>query len=126
MRFRSIKLLLICSETYFALPLFFPRLGTHAFHSVLSVKRTTYAQAGVLGALYRDLTRPRYRGTKRRLGRLAAASLQRMRAQPIPRLGTPVDVARAILFLADRETGFITGQNIYVGGGAELLHSGTL
>ncbi len=36
---------------------------------------------------------------------------------PVGRLGTPEDVARAILFLADRGSDFITGQTIGIDGG---------
>jgi NAD(P)-dependent dehydrogenase (short-subunit alcohol dehydrogenase family) len=36
---------------------------------------------------------------------------------PMPRLGTPDDVASAALFLASDEATFITGENILVDGG---------
>jgi NAD(P)-dependent dehydrogenase (short-subunit alcohol dehydrogenase family) len=36
---------------------------------------------------------------------------------PMPRLGTPDDVANAALFLASDEATFITGENILVDGG---------
>lgn len=36
---------------------------------------------------------------------------------PVGRLGTPEDVARAILFLADEKSSFITGQTIGIDGG---------
>ena len=36
---------------------------------------------------------------------------------PVGRLGTPEDVARAVLFLASPESGFITGQTLFVCGG---------
>ena len=36
---------------------------------------------------------------------------------PVGRLGTPQDVARALLWLADEGSGFITGQIIGVNGG---------
>ncbi len=39
---------------------------------------------------------------------------------PVGRLGTPADVARAILFLADDASGFITGQTLFVCGGASV------
>jgi len=39
---------------------------------------------------------------------------------PVRRLGTPADVGRVVLFLCDRESGFITGQIWYVCGGASL------
>ena len=39
---------------------------------------------------------------------------------PVKRVGTPGDVARATLFLAAPENGFITGQTLFVCGGASL------
>ena len=36
---------------------------------------------------------------------------------PLPRLGTPTDVARAALFLASDEATYITGANLMVDGG---------
>lgn len=39
---------------------------------------------------------------------------------PVRRLGQPADVARAVLFLADPAAGFITGQTLYVCGGASV------
>jgi NAD(P)-dependent dehydrogenase (short-subunit alcohol dehydrogenase family) len=41
-------------------------------------------------------------------------------AIPVQRLGRSEDVARAVMFFADRHNGFITGQNLYVCGGASL------
>jgi 3-oxoacyl-[acyl-carrier protein] reductase len=52
--------------------------------------------------------------------------LKKAQMNPIPRLGTPEDVAFAVLFFAADEAEFITGQNLYVGGGADLWTSGTL
>lgn len=42
------------------------------------------------------------------------------RAIPAGRLGTPDDVANAVLFFADAASGFITGQTLYVCGGASV------
>ncbi|KAH8117879.1 hypothetical protein DFH11DRAFT_863934 [Phellopilus nigrolimitatus] len=53
-------------------------LGTHAFHSVLSIKRTVYTHAGVLGALRTDLERARFRGLRRKLKGIARESLEKM------------------------------------------------
>lgn len=39
---------------------------------------------------------------------------------PAGRLGTPEDVANAVAFLASRDSGFITGQTIYVDGGLSV------
>jgi NAD(P)-dependent dehydrogenase (short-subunit alcohol dehydrogenase family) len=41
-------------------------------------------------------------------------------AIPIKRLGQPDDVARAVLFFADRDAGFVTGQVLYVCGGTSV------
>jgi 3-oxoacyl-[acyl-carrier protein] reductase len=42
------------------------------------------------------------------------------RSIPVRRLGQPRDVSRAVLFLADREAGFITGQTLFVCGGTSV------
>lgn len=39
---------------------------------------------------------------------------------PVRRLGRPEDVARAVLFLADPASGFITGQTLFVCGGTSV------
>jgi 3-oxoacyl-[acyl-carrier protein] reductase len=39
---------------------------------------------------------------------------------PVQRLGEPADVARAVMFLLSPDNGFITGQNLFVCGGASL------
>jgi len=39
---------------------------------------------------------------------------------PVGRLGSPVDVANAIAFFCDPASGFITGQTLYVCGGASI------
>jgi 3-oxoacyl-[acyl-carrier protein] reductase len=39
---------------------------------------------------------------------------------PVKRLGHPDDVARAIMFFADREAGFVTGQTLFVCGGTSV------
>ena len=39
---------------------------------------------------------------------------------PVKRVGAPADVARAVLFLADADNSFITGQTLFVCGGASL------
>ncbi|MFW5679208.1 MAG: SDR family NAD(P)-dependent oxidoreductase [Pseudomonadota bacterium] len=56
--------------------------------------------------------------TGRPLDEAGTASLpySRMRT-PMPRLGTPDDVARAALFLASDEATFVTGHNLMVDGG---------
>ncbi len=39
---------------------------------------------------------------------------------PMKRIGTPADIAQAVLFFADRASAYITGQLIYVCGGRSL------
>jgi len=39
---------------------------------------------------------------------------------PVRRLGRTADVARAVLFFADADAGFITGQTLYVCGGSSI------
>jgi NAD(P)-dependent dehydrogenase (short-subunit alcohol dehydrogenase family) len=39
---------------------------------------------------------------------------------PVRRLGESVDVARAVRFFADTDSGFITGQVLYVCGGTSV------
>lgn len=39
------------------------------------------------------------------------------RQHPVGRVGKPLDIARAVMFLCDEENGFITGENITVDGG---------
>lgn len=39
---------------------------------------------------------------------------------PVRRLGTPADVARAVQFFASADSGFVTGQVLYVCGGASV------
>lgn len=41
-------------------------------------------------------------------------------AIPVKRLGRSSDVARAVMFFADRENGYVTGQTLYVCGGASV------
>lgn len=49
-----------------------------------------------------------------------AEVLARVSGQPIPRPATVADVAHVVSFFAADEAGYITGQNVYVGGGQEL------
>jgi 3-oxoacyl-[acyl-carrier protein] reductase len=39
---------------------------------------------------------------------------------PVRRLGVPADVARAVMFFTDPNAGFVTGQTLYVCGGASV------
>jgi NAD(P)-dependent dehydrogenase (short-subunit alcohol dehydrogenase family) len=42
------------------------------------------------------------------------------KAIPVGRVGTPADVANAVMFFAARESSFVTGQVLYVCGGASI------
>jgi NAD(P)-dependent dehydrogenase (short-subunit alcohol dehydrogenase family) len=48
--------------------------------------------------------------------KMAAAARQ----IPVGRFGTPGDVARAVMFFADPETSFVTGQTLFVCGGTSV------
>ena len=43
---------------------------------------------------------------------------------PVKRVGIPEDVARAVAFLLDRNSGYITGQTLFVCGGTSVSGSG--
>ena len=45
---------------------------------------------------------------------------QLARSIPVGRIGRPGDVARAVMFFASRDADFITGQSLYVCGGASI------
>jgi NAD(P)-dependent dehydrogenase (short-subunit alcohol dehydrogenase family) len=45
------------------------------------------------------------------------------RVAPLKRVGQPLDVAKAVLFLAGDQADFVTGQTIYVDGGAFSMPS---
>jgi 3-oxoacyl-[acyl-carrier protein] reductase len=49
---------------------------------------------------------------------MGAEAQQQLAGQiPLGRLGSPVDVAAAVCFLASDEAGYITGQILHVNGG---------
>jgi NAD(P)-dependent dehydrogenase (short-subunit alcohol dehydrogenase family) len=45
---------------------------------------------------------------------------QLARSIPVRRLGTPADIARAVLFFVAEDAGFVTGQTLFVCGGASV------
>lgn len=46
---------------------------------------------------------------------------ERVRRLPIPRIGEPEDIARAVLFLCTEESSWITGQTLHVNGGDLMI-----
>ena len=50
-----------------------------------------------------------------------AVLAQRAAANPLKRIGTPDDMADAVIFLLDPENSFMTGQDLRVTGGAALF-----
>jgi NAD(P)-dependent dehydrogenase (short-subunit alcohol dehydrogenase family) len=64
-----------------------------------------------------DIDTPLLRGEARQLGVNEEEFMKESAERPINRVGTPEDVARAVLFLAGNLSGWITGTNIVVDGG---------
>ena len=64
-----------------------------------------------------DIDTPMLRDEWAQLGTDPAASLAESAARPIPRVGTPEDVANAVLFLASGASTWVTGTHLTVDGG---------
>jgi NAD(P)-dependent dehydrogenase (short-subunit alcohol dehydrogenase family) len=64
-----------------------------------------------------DTDTPMLRDEARQLGESEAAFLADAAARPLARLGTPQDMAQAVLFLASDRSGWITGATLVVDGG---------
>ena len=60
-----------------------------------------------------DTAQPRYGGSEAEIAEAA-------RAMPLGRMARPDEIARAAVFLASDDAGFITGQTIHVNGGSYL------
>jgi 3-oxoacyl-[acyl-carrier protein] reductase len=79
------------------------------------------AQAGPYGIRVNCIA-PETILTERNLGRIPKEQLASLvDAHPLKRLGTPDDVARAAVFLASGEAGWITGVVLDVAGGAVMV-----
>ena len=73
-----------------------------------------FARAGArVGVL--DLTKEQAGDT------VAAVTAAGGQALPVRRIGQPSDIANAALFFAAAESGFVTGQVLYVDGGRTLV-----
>ena len=64
-----------------------------------------------------DIDTPMLRGEWVQLGQDTASALAESADRPIPRVGTPEDVANAVLFLASRMSAWVTGTHVVVDGG---------
>ena len=64
-----------------------------------------------------DIDTPLLRGEARQLGVNEEEFMKESAERPINRVGTPEDVARAVLFLAGNLSGWVTGTSIVVDGG---------
>jgi NAD(P)-dependent dehydrogenase (short-subunit alcohol dehydrogenase family) len=60
-----------------------------------------------------DTAQPRYGSSEAEIAAMAAAN-------PLGRIATPEDIARAALFLASDDSGFVTGHTLHVNGGSYL------
>ncbi len=60
-----------------------------------------------------DTAQPRYGSSEEEIAEMATAN-------PLGRIATPEDIARAALFLASDEAGFVTGHTLHVNGGSYL------
>ena len=64
-----------------------------------------------------DIDTPLLRSECRQLGADEKSFMDEAAARPIRRVGTPEDVARAVLFLAGEMSSWITGSYLVVDGG---------
>ena len=64
-----------------------------------------------------DIDTPLLRGEARQLGVNVEDFIKESADRPLNRVGTPEDVARAVLFLAGNMSGWVTGTSIVVDGG---------
>jgi NAD(P)-dependent dehydrogenase (short-subunit alcohol dehydrogenase family) len=64
-----------------------------------------------------DIDTPLLRGEARQLGVNEEEFIKESAERPLNRVGTPEDVARAVLFLAGNMSGWVTGASIVVDGG---------
>jgi 3-oxoacyl-[acyl-carrier protein] reductase len=60
-----------------------------------------------------DTAQPRYGSSEEEIAEMASAN-------PLGRIAEPEDIARAALFLASDQAGFVTGHTLHVNGGSYL------
>jgi 3-oxoacyl-[acyl-carrier protein] reductase len=91
-----------------------------AKHAVLGLTRQLAQELGPFGVRVNAVA-PGFVQTPATARQWASYSPERQRAlvegTPLRRLGTPQDIARAVLFLASDDAGFITGEILSVNGG---------
>jgi 3-oxoacyl-[acyl-carrier protein] reductase len=93
------------------------KAGMQGFTKTLAIELGRYgvtANAIAPGFIVTDMTR----ATAERLG-VSFEEFQAARAKetPVPRVGTPADIAHAVSFFASEGASFVTGQVLYVAGG---------
>lgn len=96
------------------------KMGIQGFTRTLGIELGPFginANAVAPGFIASDMTDD----TARRLG-LDVEELRRLNAEanPVRRIGRPEDIAAAVAFLCSDEASYITGQTLYVDGGARL------
>jgi 3-oxoacyl-[acyl-carrier protein] reductase len=96
------------------------KMGIQGFTRTLALELGPFGinvNAVAPGFIVTDMTD----ATARRLG-LAPEELQRLSAEatPVRRVGQPDDIAAVAAFLCSDEASFITGQTVYVDGGAKI------
>lgn len=96
------------------------KMGIQGFTRTLGIELGPYGinvnavAPGFIATEMTDATAARLKMDVEEFRRLSAE------ANPVKRVGGPEDIAAAVTFLASDEAGYITGQTLYVDGGATL------